>query len=665
MSKYSDASLILPIAPNYKAGKIYSLKPTNGSGDFTVARNQIRDAYNSLGVSVPYAVNVPRFDWRADYVEPTDSSYYSFDGVNDYITLPNPTVSPVTNPFSVIVKFKTGADITTTQVLYSNRFTASNELAIGISSGNLSFSTYNGSYSNEGYALSVNTEYTFAVTKDSTNTQKNIYLNGVLVSTISSASIAAGSALGQKIGSNTTPSSYFLGKIYTCETYNVELTASEVLDRYNGLVISDAYKGATNVERATNGSFATDTNWTKDTSWTISAGTANVNNATGSSKNIYQACLKSGILYKVTYTISNYVSGSIVPILTAANGTTRTANGTYTDYVTSTGTILYFNAANGTNLSIDNVSVVRAGNTLNLSKGKTTSLWYDLDHPIQGTIIGAALANTNGFGSNEFGVDTCPSVLTEPATTMYFLNSRTPVSQTITTVVGTNYTINCQGAGVITIEENGGAILGGTATEIDHFTYTASHTSVDITLSAGNSFDWVQMSDSAYPLRHTETAGVTLACIADAITGGGDATVFNSLEGVFYVDTASLSDNLQQGSISISDGTTANRIEIFPTTTSINALVVVNSVTILNTSFSISNIMDFNKYAVRWAVSDFSFWVNGVNVGEVLSGATFASNTLNEVRFSDTSTNYIEVRVKGIEVLSYQTDAQMATLTTL
>mgnify|MGYP000238793277 CR=1 FL=1 len=38
MSTYSDASLILPVAPYIKDGKIYSLKPTDGTGDFDFSR---------------------------------------------------------------------------------------------------------------------------------------------------------------------------------------------------------------------------------------------------------------------------------------------------------------------------------------------------------------------------------------------------------------------------------------------------------------------------------------------------------------------------------------------------------------------------------------------------------------------------------------------------
>ena len=63
MSTYSEASLILPQAPYRKAGKIYSLKPTNGAGDFTVARNSVSKYRNSNGLILEVAVDVPVFEW--------------------------------------------------------------------------------------------------------------------------------------------------------------------------------------------------------------------------------------------------------------------------------------------------------------------------------------------------------------------------------------------------------------------------------------------------------------------------------------------------------------------------------------------------------------------------------------------------------------------------
>ena len=62
MSLFEDASLI--ITPNgRKAGKLFSLKPFNGSGDLTVVRATTKTEVNASGVIVDVPINVPSFDY--------------------------------------------------------------------------------------------------------------------------------------------------------------------------------------------------------------------------------------------------------------------------------------------------------------------------------------------------------------------------------------------------------------------------------------------------------------------------------------------------------------------------------------------------------------------------------------------------------------------------
>jgi hypothetical protein len=63
MSTYSDASLILPVAPEIKAGKIYSLKPTDGTGDFDFSRASSATIVNSEGLIETVATNIPRLNY--------------------------------------------------------------------------------------------------------------------------------------------------------------------------------------------------------------------------------------------------------------------------------------------------------------------------------------------------------------------------------------------------------------------------------------------------------------------------------------------------------------------------------------------------------------------------------------------------------------------------
>ncbi|MCS5551400.1 MAG: LamG domain-containing protein [Gammaproteobacteria bacterium] len=110
-------------------------------------------------------------------------------------------------------------------------------------------------------------------------------------------------------------------------------------------------------EEVTNGDFATDDGWVKGTGWSISGGSAN---AYQSTDDLYREnVVESGKYYKVTYTISNYISGSVRVELpgNAAAGVERSANGTYTEILLSVGTIVMFDARTSFTGSIDNVTV--------------------------------------------------------------------------------------------------------------------------------------------------------------------------------------------------------------------------------------------------------------------------------------------------------------------
>jgi hypothetical protein len=62
MALFDDASLV--VTPNgYKAGTLYSIKPTSGAGDMTVVRATTARRVNSAGLIESMANNVPRLDY--------------------------------------------------------------------------------------------------------------------------------------------------------------------------------------------------------------------------------------------------------------------------------------------------------------------------------------------------------------------------------------------------------------------------------------------------------------------------------------------------------------------------------------------------------------------------------------------------------------------------
>ena len=63
MSLYDDASLVL-IPDGAKAGKLYSVKPTDGSGDFTFSRSTVANRIDGDGANEEMAIDLPRIDYR-------------------------------------------------------------------------------------------------------------------------------------------------------------------------------------------------------------------------------------------------------------------------------------------------------------------------------------------------------------------------------------------------------------------------------------------------------------------------------------------------------------------------------------------------------------------------------------------------------------------------
>lgn len=101
---------------------------------------------------------------------------------------------------------------------------------------------------------------------------------------------------------------------------------------------SQVFNPATSAGRNTilNGTLDTDTIWTKGTGWTIAGGVAH-SDGTGSFANLNQTqTFVTGKAYSVTFTVSNYVSGSIEAFVgggITGHGTARSANGTFTENI--------------------------------------------------------------------------------------------------------------------------------------------------------------------------------------------------------------------------------------------------------------------------------------------------------------------------------------------
>ena len=93
------------IPSGYKAGKLYSVLPSDGTGDFTVARNSVATRVNQSGLIEEVGVNVPRLDYSAGgcpvlltEIESTNLLTYSEDlsqwSLTNITLTPNSLISP-------------------------------------------------------------------------------------------------------------------------------------------------------------------------------------------------------------------------------------------------------------------------------------------------------------------------------------------------------------------------------------------------------------------------------------------------------------------------------------------------------------------------------------------------------------------------------------------
>jgi hypothetical protein len=102
-----------------------------------------------------------------------------------------------------------------------------------------------------------------------------------------------------------------------------------------------------------------DGNWTKGTGWSIGSGVASCDGTQTANSDLSQSnTLTIGNTYKVTFTISNYSAGAVRCF--AGNGTFRSANGTYTEYLVAAGTGIAIRANSDFVGDIDDVIVIPA-----------------------------------------------------------------------------------------------------------------------------------------------------------------------------------------------------------------------------------------------------------------------------------------------------------------
>ena len=286
---------------------------------------------------------------------------------------------------------------------------------------------------------------------------------------------------------------------------------------------------------------------------------------------------------------------------------------------------------------------------------------------------GATRTNAQGSRENSQGNNTprinykdgVGSWLIEPQSTNLYLNSALIVTQNITTLAS-SYTVSFYGTGTITFTGTYSGSLTGTGVN-DRVSITFTTTSGTLTSAVSGTVTQGQAEEGNIT-SYIPTIGSVQTRLAETASRSGLGDLIDSTQGVLYVEMSAFSNDGTYRILSLSDGTSANRVYIqyTITTNQLLSIIKVGGSTQGTLYTNLSNVTDFIKLAIKWSENDFAMWVNGVEVSNDNNGSTPIANTLNTFQFADgTGGNNFYGNIKELAVFPILTDEELTCLTTI
>ena len=205
--------------------------------------------------------------------------------------------------------------------------------------------------------------------------------------------------------------------------------------------------------------------------------------------------------------------------------------------------------------------------------------------------------------------------------------------------------------GYIRIATNNGSTVG----------HTSSYTGDGV---SGIFVYGIQLEVGSYATSLIHTSGSAVTRSADAANNAANSDLFNDSEGVLYAEIKGFENDAISRPISISDGTTSNRINLFFPSSQTQVIGRVSSagVTVADMIYTGINQSLFNKVAVKYKINDFALWINGVEVLTDSSGAV--PTGLKELSFNNASTTKFFGKAKSVMVFKEAlTDLELEKLT--
>jgi len=470
-------------------------------------------------------------------------------------------------------------------------------------------------------------------------------------------------------------------KEYTAADMDVtRATAATRVDE-NGLV---NYAEIVGEELVVNGSFPVDNDplWTKGTGWTISGGQAVHTGATG---NLSQDIGIGSKTVSLTFDIISIADGvcNIYDVSTATTYASFSTIGTKTLTFQSVSDSIAFRS-NSTSVSIDNVSVKevtrdnvpridysgggcphilaepQSRNLITYSSDFSQSYWgvnnvtVSLSNVLSPNGVDFAYKINGGAGG-------ILSTLYNPSDVR--TDSRSIWARTVSGIGDLHllsHNSNSNNLFSITEEWQRFEVSSYSAIGAVNFyaaDFRGSSTLTEVLIWGG------QAESLSYPTSLIPTNGSTVTRVQDQFSRDGISSLINSEEGVLFAEISTLANDGTNKAISISDGTTTNRVSIVLGTSNnqIRGMVLSGS-----TSFDFNttsyDFLNFNKIAVKYKVNDFALWINGVEVATDSSGNTPVG--LNQLTFDLGGILPFYGKVKQLQVFKTAlTDSELIALT--
>jgi len=430
-------------------------------------------------------------------------------------------------------------------------------------------------------------------------------------------------------------------------------------------------------------------NYDNNSAWTISGGNAEISNGKLNFDNAgnygtsvsNSASVVSGKTYLVKFTISNYSSGAAQIRLGSQFGTSRNANGTYTEYIVANATLIrLYSSSNNTTLSIDNVSVkevlgdrarlnyeiegglVNTKPSLLLEPQSTNLITYSEDYSQSDWVKSKSGSNssipivTDNYAISPDGTTNASRIQFDCGSTSS--SDYVMINQNISLDGSSTYALSFyiksnssenQSLLFFTQSSFGASITATSEWQRVETTLTSNTTNargfglvargsiqqeVDILIYGG------QLEQQSYSTSLIPTNGSSQTRAAETCNGAGTSSIFESTEGILYVELAAFisTDSVYPNRyITISNGTQNERVCIlFGGNNNQIRYIAFSSSQSLNVSISdtSNDVKNFNKVAVAYKSGKYKMFINGSQSGSTnTASAIFSSGTLNTVNF--------------------------------